>query len=175
MNYPYYFTDMPILRSQPTLVVRVISGYVWDSIIFPQLQQYSQGLVPPPKLGPPSVRGIYITDPQSLAVCNSAEDFALRLSLRLSFPRPHQNVALLDPLQEIRLHGCALIYFSLPSSTQVDVLQPISVHGITPSSPGLTLGGAREWILRDNPNLVLSDMEVFFINPSGSRWGPIRL
>ena len=177
MNYPSYFTDMPVLQqSRPDVAVRVVSGYVWDSIIYPQLQQHLHGRAPAPRLGPPSAttRGVHVSDPQSLAVCVSAEDFAYRLSLRLNLPVPGQPGTIQDDLQEYRLHGCALIYFILEPNVAVSVPYGTTVHGFSPSNRGLTVGGAREWLVQRNLSFDIHTMEVFIVNSSGARWGPIR-
>ncbi len=165
---------MPVACGRPALVVRLVSGYVWDTVIFPQLQQHLLGAAPPPRLGPPSASSVYVTDTQSIAVCRSAEDFAYRLSLRLNLPIPNQMYATLDPLQEMRLYGCVMFYFVAPPQTRLEVPPITAVHGIHPSNQGLTAGGAREWILHQNPSFDFRTMEAFVVNPSGARWGPIR-
>ena len=174
MPFPAYFSDMPVSFSRPEVVVRVLSGFVWDAIMFRQWQDSLLGHAPPPRLAKPGSTMIHVTDPQSLAVCTTAEDFAYRLSLRLTQPRPRAFVPGRDPLQDIRLFGCALIYFQPAPGTRIDVPPPTPVHGGLPANWGLTSGGAREWLLHDNPILDGNLMDVFFVNTSGTRWGPIR-
>ncbi len=72
----------------------------------------------------------------------------------------------------MRTHGCAIIYFD--PDTNLDVPEPMAVSGITPPR-GLTVGGAREWTVRGNPEVDLEDyrMEAFIVDPSGRRWGPV--
>jgi len=157
MSYPSYFTDMPVSGTNPPLATRVVSGIVWD-LMYRQWQDRRKG-VPPPRLGPPSAQQVFFTDPQSLAVCTRSEDFGLRLSLAT------------NDVQDIRSSGCALIFLSTPRD-DVERPQPKSAYGITPTR-GRTVGGAREWIVKTNPPLDLDTMEVFFVNPSSGRWGPI--
>lgn len=158
MAYPSFFVDMPHeppVGMNPPIAVRVVSGVVWD-ILYRQWRDYKQGHAPQPRLGPPSAQQIFFSDPASLVVCTDAEDFALRLTLAM------------PDLQDIRHSGCALIFF--PPPTNIERPSPTRVHGMTPQS-GLTVGGAREWVVLANLSLDLSSMEVFFVNRN-RRWGP---
>src|SRR5262249_18546328 len=40
MAYPPYFMDMPPSFSRPSLLVRVVSGYLWEAIMYPQMQDH---------------------------------------------------------------------------------------------------------------------------------------
>ena len=179
MPYPPYFADMVPQANPPVMAVRVLDGFVWEHFVERDLHLSRTAGAPLPLLGPPGHSEIYITDPQSLAVCRTAEDYAFRLSCPsrpspishfLPVPIPlHQ-----DPLRLIRSYGCVVIYFD-PSGNTVSVPPPTAVNARAPSSPGLTVGGAREWVLHGNPTLNLLKMEAFYVSPSGARWGPIRM
>ena len=178
MAHPQLFTDMHPRSSPPLVAVRVIDGFVWEHFIERNLHLSRTAGAPLPRLGPPGDPAIYITDPQSMTVCTTAEDYAMRLSFP-STPSPiftflNQPIPLhQDPLRLIRAYGCAIVYF-VPPSVLIETPPPTAVNGRMPSSPGLTVGGAREWLLHANPTLDLLAMEVFFVTPTGRRWGPIR-
>ena len=179
MPHPPFFEDMLPSPNPPSIGVRVLDGFVWEHFIEPALYLSRTTGGPLPRLGPPGDLSIYITDPQSLSVCTRAEDFAFRLSFPSTpspmfhfLPRPlplHD-----DPLRLIRAYGCVIVYFEVPAQVRVEAPPPTAVNGRTPSGPGLTLGGAREWVLHANPTLDLLSMEAFWVTPTGKRWGPIR-
>lgn len=178
MPYPIHLTDMRPIVGPPPIAVRIISGFVWEHFIEPELHRSRTSGGPLPRMGTPGTTRIYITDPQSVAVCTRAEDFAFRMSFPstpspMFSPTPRPLPIDADPLRLIRSYGCVLVFF-VPPAVRIESPPPTSVNGRNPSSPGLTLGGAREWVMYANPEINLLSMEAFFISPSGTRWGPIQ-
>lgn len=164
MAYPPYFTDMPLADQPPQKVAKVVSRTVWD-LLDRQWRDFKSKSVPPPTLAPPSARKTYITDAESLEVCAHVVDFGLRLSLF----RPD--------LFQISAWGCVVVNFDRggwPWETPERNPGAVAPSTMTPPPAGLTQGGAREWIL--NVDVKLSPaMEVFVIESSGARWGPVIL
>jgi hypothetical protein len=141
----------PILAPRlhpPNRVYRVIPGNVWWTLLHWPWRQYSAAVatgtpgVTPPTIAPPGAHGIYVTDRASLRGCDSPADFALRMSLNA------------QAQQECLLFGCAVIRFQLPQPVVLLPLPPLP--GAT---PGLTAGGAREWLLAGNLALA-ANMQV---------------
>lgn len=159
MNVPPYFAAMPLpdLPGRvPKRAVRVVSAAIWQ--VLEQPWQDSQGgRALPPRLAAPRSPVTYVTDPESLQVCRDAEDVALRLTL--------------DEMtkEDIRSSGCILVY--LTPRAGMEVPDPLD-NGLP---KGLTRGGAREWVLRENPELDSREMEAFVIQGNGARWGPVIL
>ena len=161
--YPTYFTQMPPRQNPPPTGVKVLAKRVWDVIIYPQwLVHKKNANVPAPTLSPPSASGTYITDAESLQVCAQAMDFGLRLYLN----RPS--------LQDISAWGCVMIYFE-KGMLKPEVPDPSPPPPGAPApAKGLTVGGAREWLIPQNVPLD-GNMEAFAIEHSGNRWGPVEL
>jgi hypothetical protein len=146
--------------------LRVIPGAVWWRLVYWPWRQYlvvhNAAIQPPPVpplLAPYGVGGVYFTDRGSLEGVVSPGDFARRVSL----PLPAQA--------ECQRFGCAVIEFDVPDPRAVQ-------HG--PSypyvQPGLTSGGAREWVVPHN--IALDDtMTVIYIDiaRSGPRWFTLPL
>jgi len=141
----------------PARGYRVISGAVWWHLIFLPWRDYlaaqAVAIMPaptPPLLAPPGVPRVYFTDQQSLQGLQSASDFARRLGL----PQQAQG--------ECTIYGCAVIEFDVPLSPPAQLPPP---YGTT--RQGLTVGGAREWIVPMNIPLD-STMVVKYIDIGGT-------
>ena len=137
----------------PSRAVRVIPSEIWNRIL-QDWYNYQQNLDPePPLLGRSSSDEVYVTDPESIFICNDASDFGIRLSLGDSTAQ-----------------GCAVVFFdtnglsvSVPQKTEAAI------------QDGLTADGAREWIINGNVavDLMPGHMEAFFVNVTGLRDGPV--
>lgn len=146
---------------------RVISGLVWWQFIYLPWRKFiavraynSTNHIHPPRLGSPTAQGIYFTDRESLVGVLGPGDFAYRCGLSA------------QTQTQCQLYGCAIIQFKIKSTHNVVVPKPS--HFV--STAGMTVGGAREWLLQGNLDLS-EDMRVYFvdINTSGQRWCNILL
>lgn len=156
---------MPVSKTAPERGVRVLSKTIW-TILHRQWEDHKRKGTPPPQLAPPSARRLYFTDGESVQVCSQATDFGLRLSL---WP---------PDLFQIQVGGCAIVYFDRADLPAEPEIPDPNLGGTTPPGfplpPGLTAGGAREWVLNNNVALT-NTMEVFVVESSGARWGPLSL
>jgi len=132
-----------ITRHQPTVqCIRAIPGPVWWNLLHWPWRQYLAAIATgtasavPPELAPPGAIGVYVTDRASMRGCDSPADFAWRRSLSA------------QDQQDCQLFGCAVIRFDLPHAAAL--LLPAPLPGVV---PGLTGGGAREWLLAGNIDL----------------------
>lgn len=159
------FSVLTSRAQPPTLVYRVIPGRVWWTLLHWPWRQYlaavatgTPGIVPP-RLAPSGAQAVYVTDRVSLRGCDSPSDFAWRLSLSA------------QAQQECQIFGCAVIRLRLPQPFTLSPLPPLP--GAT---PGLTAGGAREWLLAGNLDLD-DNMEVHYLERrvKGSRYFRLSL
>ena len=156
----------------PTRGCRVIPGAVWWSFVFWHWRLYSAaraaGIVAvPPTLARAGVTSVYITDQESLRGVLSPADFARRVGLPASAQA------------ECQLFGCAMIEFDIPNPT-TNVIAPPQYPG---TQQGLTVNGAREWLLTGGSplqggNLPLdAQMKVIYVEfgSSGPRYFELPL
>jgi hypothetical protein len=149
----------------PARVYRVISGRVWWTLLHWPWRLYQAAVatgaagVVAPTLAPLEVAGVYVTDEDSLHGCDDPAQFAWRLSL----PAQTQN--------ECQLFGCAVMRLDLPAAYALLPLPPLPG-----ALPGLTGGGARQWLLAGNIDLAVT-MRVDCIQMSivGPRHYRVRL
>lgn len=148
----------PSLTPSPTPPARghrVIPGAVWWRLVFWPWRQYLAARaanIPasPPFLAASGSPGVYFTDRQSLQGILGPADFAWR-------------VGLAQPVQaECQKYGCAVIEFDVPDPTNAVIPPPYA--GI---QQGLTTGGGREWIARNNIGLD-ETMVVTFVDTTRS-------
>lgn len=149
------FTDnMPPRVTPPDKGVRLISKHIWARL-FGEWQEFMYGLRPEkPKLAPGT--RVFFTDAESLFVCRTPHELDLRVG---------------PTLRGFKENGGAVIFFNTDGLT-VDVPDPSA--GST--EPGLTNQGAREWATQVNVDVDLQDdrMEVFLVEPSNERSGPVK-
>lgn len=152
---PLYLTLSP-RRIHLGSFFRLIPGAVWWQLVYIPWRRYLAAVstatlgISPPTLAPPG-QNVYLTDQESLQGLVSPADFAMRLSLRA---RDHT---------ECQLYGCAIIELTLPTGTIYTL--PYPGPGAT---PGLTAGGAREWLSTTNIDLA-SGMHVTYVENDRGR------
>jgi hypothetical protein len=155
---PSKFANLKALSQPPARVYRIIPGEVWWTLLHWPWREYLAAVasgtpgVRPPQLASRGAAGVFVTDRSSLRGCDDPGHFAWRLSL---YPQ--------DQL-ECQLFGCAVIGF--------DLAQPVTLLALPllpGTSPGLTAGGAREWLVAGNIDLA-SNMEVHYVDRNS--WGP---
>lgn len=140
------------ISSPPRYGYRVIPANVWLGTILPTWQAYlnaqaaGTSVAQPPLLAPPGAVGVYFTDEASLQGIDDPLQFAVRVELPLA--AQHQ----------CDIHGCVIVRFKIPPTINVVVPQPHSMA----SMPGLSSGGAREWMTTGNVAIEAS-MEVQLI------------
>ena|SRR5438128_9071196 len=157
---PGQFAIVTPRQKPPARAYRVIPGQVWWTLLHWPWRQYRAAVatgtpgVVPPRLAPPGAPGVFVTDRISLRGCDSPGDFAWRLSL-------HAQIQ-----QECQIFGCAVIRFDLPPARALLALPPLPG-----AVPGLTGGGAREWLVAGNVDLHDS-MQVHYVERTaqGSRY-----
>lgn len=147
------FVDMPIRVSPPEKAARVLHMEYWQRILA-DWRNFREGIDPvPPRLGRPGSSQVYFTDPESIFICIDAADFGERLGLQVTTE-----------------NGCGVVFFSTQGLT-------MSVPPKVPDAirDGLTTGGAREWIITENPSLDLrpGGMEAFEVAANSQRSGPV--
>ena len=142
----------PRLDTPPRFGYRVFSGAFWWTYLYWSWRQYLAtykvaGTAPAPKptLGNPTSGGFFFTDLWSLIGIRTAAEYASRVGL------PRAAIA------ECNEYGCVIVRFSVIAR---DVQSPRPYPG---TQQGLTVGGAREWLLVNNVELA-HGMEVTYID-----------
>ena len=147
------FVNMPVRRNPPANAVRVMPREVLR-VFLQDWRNFLQGIDSRgPQLTRPGKDRVFVTDPESIFCCTEATGFNTRLGLGYSTDE-----------------GCSVVFLN---SEGLDMSIPQLVPGA--SENGLTIGGAREWIINDNPHLDMDQdgMEVFEVNELGQRFGPL--
>jgi len=141
----------------PARGYRVISGAVWWNLIFVPWRDYlaarAVAITPapaPPELAASGASGVFFTDLQSLQGLQSPSDFARRVGLSQQAQTECQG------------YGCAVIEFDVPTSSTVTYPPPYPG-----TQQGLTVGGAREWMVSGNIPLATT-MVVKYVDFSHS-------
>jgi hypothetical protein len=144
----------------PAIGYRVINGRIWWLQIYPYWKHFSAARstatrtgshVVPPLLSKRGGKGVYFTDDASLQGMQDEMDFARRAGLSQS------------SAQACYLYGCVVVAFDT-AAFYSDIMIP------TPHStcrPGLTVGGAREWLIPSNVPVYLDEQMTVMCYHSG--------
>jgi hypothetical protein len=148
----------------PTKGYRVINGRIWWFNIYPNWKNYCAARAiaskVSPSFTPPQLSGpggeVYFTDYDSLMGMQDEMDFARRTGLSAS------------SVQSCYLFGCVVVEFeTAPYYSAVNVPVPHST-----CQRGLTVGGAREWIIPSHAPVYLHEqMNVTCYHSTNS--GPV--
>jgi hypothetical protein len=149
---PGQFATVNTRANPPTRVYRVIPGPVWWTLLYWPWRQFLAAVacgtpgVRPPQLAHRGAAGVFVTDRISLRGCDDPGHFAWRLSLS-----PQDQL-------DCQLFGCAVVRFDLPQPHAL-----LALPGLPGTNPGLTAGGAREWLLAGNIDLA-NTMQVHYVD-----------
>ena len=149
---------LPLIVPPPTLC-RVVPGFTWSQRAFRDWLKYSAsrnagGTLLAPKLGRDTASHIYVTDEASLDGILSPTSITNRLGLS----NPAQT--------ECMRYGCVIIRFTISDPT-VAIFPPLHMYA---AQQGLTVNGAREWLI---PNIRLDRlMDVMYVGVSPYRGRP---
>lgn len=148
---------------------RVFSGAVWWRLVYWPWKKYvAQFIVANPQATRPNLariggRGVYFTDRDSLEGIENAVAFAKRAGLSQRAQT------------ECNLYGCVIVEFEVPSGASV-VLPPPAINNV---QQGLTVGGAREWLLGGNidlkENMVVTCVGGLISSGHGQNWFQLPL
>lgn len=157
-QYPFGSGQVQILTPSPHppgYGYRVIPGRIWWRRVYWLWREYLAlravfRPASPPWLAPVTSVGVHVTDEDSMDGLLNPGAIARRVGL------------LQRSFIECSLHGCAVVKFQIP--TGLSVVHPTPYPG---NPPGLTVGGAREWLI--NTNIRLDDsMKVIFFDMAGA-------
>ena len=152
-------TGLTPLIVPPSTLCRVVAGFTWFQRAFRDWLKYSAsrnagGTLLAPKLGRDTVSHIFVTDETSLDGILSSVSMANRLAL--------SRTAQAECLR----FGCVIIRFTILDPT-VATFPPLHIHA---AQQGLTVNGAREWLI---PNIRIDRlMDVIYVGISPYRGRP---